>query len=533
MDQLNFAGRGNQKAGMGGDKALQAKIIFEASKNSAYFLNKKEKDQATDLRVEQYKEKLAKMDWQEREEYESLASNIYLDLELSRKNQKVCCVIDMDMFYAAVEMRDDPSLVEVPLAVGGQHGVIATANYAARQYGVRAAMPGFIAQKLAKELKFDLKFVHPRFDVYMKDSATIEALVGAYDPSFKGAASPDEFYLDLTLEAKKRAKKMLLNAQRQKGPTQAGRGIDKEKSKEKDKDKDWGKARVHLPKDENARWALLAAMGGEILLEIRHCIFDATGLTASGGIANHFRLAKLCADLNKPNGQFICPFDLPGMLQTIDPLPLNKVGGIGPVSGKVLEKTLGITTVGQIKAQSGKIVALFSEKFASFLLGVSVGVGRDNSIAGCDEADEGDDIEAAAAGRKSISSSETFRKTTSLEFFLEKIQSFARDLSGSLLKKGCDCAHISLKMKRSDFKEIQRSKALLHRTNDPGVLFDAGQSLLLPLLQEQRQELGSDAEARLLGLCVSKLSSASPSSPSSSSSSVFATQGDSKRQKTA
>lgn len=59
----------------------------------------------------------------------------------------------MDMFYAAVEIRDDPSLENVPLAVGGEN-MISTANYIARKFGVRSAMPGFIAKKLCPELVF-------------------------------------------------------------------------------------------------------------------------------------------------------------------------------------------------------------------------------------------------------------------------------------------------------------------------------------------------------------------------------------------
>ena len=59
--------------------------------------------------------------------------------------------VDMDMFYAAVEMRDNPSLRDVPMAVGGV-GMLSTSNYLARKFGVRAAMPGFIGKKLCPQL---------------------------------------------------------------------------------------------------------------------------------------------------------------------------------------------------------------------------------------------------------------------------------------------------------------------------------------------------------------------------------------------
>ncbi len=59
----------------------------------------------------------------------------------------------MDMFYAAVEIRDEPELANVPLAIGGD-SMISTANYVARKYGVRSAMPGFIARKICPDLVF-------------------------------------------------------------------------------------------------------------------------------------------------------------------------------------------------------------------------------------------------------------------------------------------------------------------------------------------------------------------------------------------
>lgn len=76
-------------------------------------------------------------------EVKQLISEIERERELSR----TWAHIDMDMFYAAVEIRDSPELANVPLAIGNE-SMISTANYVARKYGVRSAMPGFIAKKL-------------------------------------------------------------------------------------------------------------------------------------------------------------------------------------------------------------------------------------------------------------------------------------------------------------------------------------------------------------------------------------------------
>eukprot|EP00971_Amphidinium_carterae_P159110 3154518-Amphidinium_carterae.1 len=71
-------------------------------------------------------------------------------LEAKRDLSRTHCVVDMDMFYAAVEIRDNPELEHKPVAIGGL-GMISTSNYVARLYGVRAAMPGFIAQEMVRE----------------------------------------------------------------------------------------------------------------------------------------------------------------------------------------------------------------------------------------------------------------------------------------------------------------------------------------------------------------------------------------------
>ena len=100
--------------------------------------------------------------------------------------------VDMDAFYAAVEMRDDPKLKNVPMAVGG-NSMLSTSNYLARKFGVRAAMPGFIAKKLCP----NLVIVPSHFDKYRAVSSEIRAIFKEYDPNFS-PMSLDEAYLDLT-----------------------------------------------------------------------------------------------------------------------------------------------------------------------------------------------------------------------------------------------------------------------------------------------------------------------------------------------
>ena len=98
----------------------------------------------------------------------------------------------MDMFYAAVEIRDNPELAEVPLAVGGMQ-MIAASNYVARKYGVRSAMPGFIAEKLCPELVF----VSCNMKKYSAVSRIFKSIVREYDPDFVSLGL-DEVNMDVT-----------------------------------------------------------------------------------------------------------------------------------------------------------------------------------------------------------------------------------------------------------------------------------------------------------------------------------------------
>ncbi len=155
--------------------------------------------------------------------------------------------IDMDAFYASVEQRDDPGLRGRPVAVGHgtKRGGVAAASYEARAFGVRSAMPSTTALRRCA----DLVFVPPRFEVCRAVSRQIHAIFARYTPPIE-PLSLDEAYLDVTDNL---------------------RG---------------------LP----TAWATAK--------EIRACILDETGLTASAGFSYNKFLAKLASDHRKPNGQF-------------------------------------------------------------------------------------------------------------------------------------------------------------------------------------------------------------------------------------
>jgi DNA polymerase-4 len=180
----------------------------------------------------------------------------------------------MDCFYAAVEMRDNPSLQHKPIAIGGsadRRGVIATCNYPAREFGVRSAMATATALRLCP----DLVLVKGRMDEYKKVSDHIKAIFLRYTNEIE-PLSLDEAFLDVT---------------------------DSE---------------------------LFGGSATYIAEDIRRTIYEETGLTASAGVAPIKFVAKVASDENKPNG--ICVINPVQLDDFVKKLPLKKIPGVGKVT---------------------------------------------------------------------------------------------------------------------------------------------------------------------------------------------------------
>ncbi|XP_013383132.1 DNA polymerase kappa [Lingula anatina] len=189
----------DNKAGMEGlDKEKINKIIYEASKGSRFYENELKKEEQVIIRIAEQKRKFLKLTKKNIEQGTIEADKLLHQLEESRDLGHTIVHVDMDAFYAAVEMRDAPSLRNKPMAVGGM-GMLSTSNYLARRFGVRAAMPGFIAKKLCP----DLVIVPTNFDKYRAVSKEVRDIMSEYDPNFC-PMSLDEAYLDFTDHLEKR-----------------------------------------------------------------------------------------------------------------------------------------------------------------------------------------------------------------------------------------------------------------------------------------------------------------------------------------
>jgi len=198
--------------------------------------------------------------------------------------------VDCDCFFAAIEMRDDPALRTVPLAVGGasdRRGVISTCNYEARRYGVRSAMSSAMALKLCP----GLVLVPGNMEKYREASQQIRRIFYEYTDLVE-PLSLDEAYLDVS--------------------------------------------------------ASTCCQGSATLMatEMRHKIESQVGITVSAGIAPNKFLAKIASDWNKPNGQLvITPDDVDDFVKK---LPVNKIHGVGKVMAQKLE-SMGIVTCADVR----------------------------------------------------------------------------------------------------------------------------------------------------------------------------------------
>lgn len=200
--------------------------------------------------------------------------------------------IDADCFYAAVEMRDQPALRSLPIAVGGgsSRGVVATCNYAARKFGVRSAMSSVVAKRLCPELVF----IKPRMAVYKTVSKQIREIFEQYTDLIE-PLSLDEAYLDVS--------------------------------------------------------ACQQLQGSATLIAeaIRANVHAEIGITVSAGVAPNKFLAKIASDWHKPDGlTVIRPEQVDAFVLA---LPVGKLHGVGKVTEKRLSD-LGWLTCADLRQQS-------------------------------------------------------------------------------------------------------------------------------------------------------------------------------------
>lgn len=332
--------------------------------------------------------------------------------------------VDMDAFYASVEQLDNPALKGKPLIVGGSprsRGVVSAASYEVRPYGVRSAMPTSRALRLCPHAIL----ITPRMHRYQEVSEDIFTIFARFTPLIQ-AVSLDEAFLDVTASQ------------------------------------------------------LLHGDPVQIAVSIRAAIKKETGLTASVGVASCRMVAKIASDLDKPDGLTIIPEE--EREARMDPLPVGKIWGVGPVTNRHLAK-LGIETIGQLR--QWPLASLRSELGQSGEDLHHLANGRDESEVIPDEQE------------KSISNEETFAEDVLNMDLLESVLRKQSDKVSSRLRRASLTGKtVFLKLRYHDFTTVTRRKTLSGYTCLSEVIFAEARELL-----RQKTQAGK-RPVRLIGVGV-------------------------------
>jgi DNA polymerase kappa len=266
-----------------------------------------------------------------------------------------------------------PDLKGKPFAVGGM-SMISTADYEARKYGVRSAMPGFIARKLCPQLIF----VSSNFEKYKQVAEQTRAIFADYDPDFT-PASLDEAYLDITacvanVLARTHSANKPASSNSNSSSNNSNSGASQPPSVERSAAAEGCNSSSSITGVdmlgifERATPDEIGAAAGEVTNELRERIHTRTGLTCSAGVAPTRMLAKVCSDINKPNGQFVLKPDVQEVLTFAHSLRTRQVPGIGKVTEHVLAEGLNVSTVGELWAARHTLPLLMSAKQTEFML---------------------------------------------------------------------------------------------------------------------------------------------------------------------
>jgi DNA polymerase-4 len=367
-------------------------------------------------------------------------------------HDRVILHLDMDAFYAAIEVRDDPALAGKPLIVGhrGRRGVVSTCSYEARRFGVHSAMPSVTAERLCP----GAVWAPVRMERYVEVSRRIFRILEDATPILE-PLSIDEAFLDLTGVA------ALLDPI---GPLTAA-----------------------------LRPVASLEDGRRIAARLKRRIREQEGLTASVGVAPNKYLAKVASDLEKPDGLVLLPRE--AIAARLWPLPVTRLWGVGARTAPRLEQA-GLRTIGDVaRAGLPRLASLVGGNFAAHVDALAHGV--DDRVVDADRRS------------KSISEERTYEEDlrdpdTIDRALLERSEGVAR----SLRHEGLKGRTVHLKVRTGDFTTITRALTLEAPTDLTETIVAAARALY-----RERVRLGGQG-VRLLGVGVTGLAETADSASS-------------------
>ncbi len=355
--------------------------------------------------------------------------------------------VDLDAFFVAVEQARDPALRGKPVIVGGEpdsRGVVSTASYEARVYGVRSGMPLATARRLCPHAVF----VRGDFQEYQRISQRFHRILRDFSPVVESGGL-DEAFLDLT------GCGAIVRSQCPEAAPANGPGQELSEA--------------------------TARLAGEA---IRQRVQDELSLTASVGIASGKSLAKVASDAAKPDGLLVVP---PGEEAAfLASRPVRDLPGLGPRAESELARA-GVRTLGQLASMPpARLRALFGK------WGPALG-----------ERARGIDPTPVGPGRvpaRSISREHTYAKDIAdVSALRSSLRSFAESVGADLRRAEKRARCVTLKLRFGDFTTITRSRTLERPTYSDDTLYREAAALLERTLSRDRRAV------RLVGLAASQL----------------------------
>ena len=344
----------------------------------------------------------------------------------NQKSPRHIIHLDLDAFYPAVEVLDHPALKGKPVIVGGskERGVVSSASYEARKFGVHSAQPMATAMRLCPD-----GIVLPvRMSRYKAMSEQVFEIFYLFT-SMVEPLSIDEAFLDVT------------------GSTR------------------------------------LFGSAIEIAKKIKQKVAAKTGLTISAGVAPSKFVAKIASDMEKPDGLTVVPAEKVG--EFLDPLPIDKMWGVGKVTQKALSR-LSILTFEDLRQVP---IEVLEKKFGKH------GIHMHQLSMGIDERDV-----VTSYDIKSIGHEVTYTKNIlDMELAKRELLSLANRVARRMRRKGFEGKTITLKVKYSDFVQITRSVTIHNYTDDSVDIYSNICNLL------GKTAVGT-RPVRLLGISLSNLS---------------------------
>ena len=365
---------------------------------------------------------------------------------------RIIAHLDMDAFFAAIEERDNPRFKGRPIVVGADpeggkgRGVVSTANYAARKYGIHSALPISTAWRLSEEAKKKglppAVFVGGHFGKYSAVSEEIMAILQKYSLVVE-PASVDEAYLDLS-------------------------------------------GAKNFTKAE------------EICRKIKEEIKKKEKLTASIGLGPNKLIAKIASDMQKPDGLTVV---LPEEAEKfLEPLNIRKIPGIGPKTEILLNK-LGTKTIKDLKIFSLDKMKELMGKWGEDLHGKARGEDDSPLVTEWEAKSIGEQETFHTDSRDANFITERLKKLC--ENVIERLRLSEFSAKGGSAFGGKTFRTISITVRFSDFETKTRAHTLPAPANDETTLYFESLKLLMPFLDKRENPLGKSI--RLIGAKLEKL----------------------------